>query len=147
MAFVKLDLCPHPRTLRQFGLIGLVAFAALAALARWRVGLFRPLSPESARWTMYVLAVLAAYSGLFAAVLPRGLRPLYVLLTIVTYPIGIVAFHVVMAIVFYLVIAPVGLLFKIIGRDALHRRFEPAAPTYWIRRRQPADAKRYFRQF
>ena len=147
MAFVKLDLNPPPRILRQFGLIGLMAFAALATMAYWHVGLFRPLSPEAARWSVYVLAALAAYSGLFAAVMPRGLRPLYVLLTIVSYPIGVVVFHVVMAVVFYLVITPMGILFKIVGRDALHRRFDPAAPTYWIRRRPPADAKRYFRQF
>lgn len=147
MAFVKLDLNPPPRTLRQFGIIGLAAFVALAALARWRIGLFRPLSPEGARWTAYVLAGFAAYSGLFAAAWPRGLRPLYVLLSVVTYPIGIVVFHVVMGIVYFLVITPLGLFFKLIGRDALHRRFDPAASTYWIRRQQPADAGRYFRQF
>ncbi len=96
---------------------------------------------------MYVFLVLAAYCAIGAAVLPRLLWPLFVVLSAVSYPIGVVVFHVVMAMVFYLVITPVGILFKIIGRDALHRRFDPSAATYWIRRKPPADVKQYFRQF
>jgi hypothetical protein len=38
-------------------------------------------------------------------------------------------------------------LFKIIGRDAMHRKFDPSAETYWIKRRPPESVKRYFRQF
>lgn len=147
MSVVKLDLNPSPRTLRQFGLIGLVAFAALAALAFWRIGFFRPLSPGAGRATVYVFLALAAYCGVCAATLPRLVLPLYVVLSVVSYPIGVVVFHVVMGVVYYLVITPVGIVFKIVGRDALHRRFDPSAATYWIRRKRPADVKQYFRQF
>ena len=72
---------------------------------------------------------------------------IYLLLTVVSYPIGFVLSYVVMAVMYYAVITPVGLIFKIIGRDPMRRAFDPAAPTYWIRRRPPAGARRYFRQF
>jgi hypothetical protein len=55
--------------------------------------------------------------------------------------------YVILTMMFYLILTPVALVFKLIGRDALHRRFEPAAPTYWIKRTPPATVKRYFRQF
>ena len=52
-----------------------------------------------------------------------------------------------MAIVFYVVLTPVGLIFRAIGRDPLHRRFEPTASTYWVPREPARDAQRYYRQF
>jgi hypothetical protein len=147
MAITKLDLNPPPRTLRQFGLVGLVAFPALAALAYRRIGLFAYLGPASAQWTAYVLLALGAYCALGAAGAPWILRPLYAGMTIVFYPVGIVAFHLLMAIIYFLVVTPVALFFKLIGRDTMQRRFDAAAGTYWIPRKPPESVKRYFRQF
>ncbi|MBN2561887.1 MAG: hypothetical protein JXQ75_13250 [Phycisphaerae bacterium] len=147
MTTAKLDLNPSPRTLRLFGLTGLVVFPAVAALAYWQKLIFSPLSEGTGHTTGYVLLVLAVYCGSCAAAAPKLLRPLYVLMSVVFFPIGVVVSHVVMAIVFYLVLTPVGIVFKIIGRDAMTRKFDPSATTYWVQREPPADVKRYFRQF
>jgi hypothetical protein len=48
---------------------------------------------------------------------------------------------------FLLVVTPIALFFKAIGRDPLCRKFDPSAATYWIERRPPETVKRYFRQF
>ena len=53
----------------------------------------------------------------------------------------------VITLVFFGLFAPVGLIFRLIRRDALHRKFEPEAPTYWVPRPKITDPKRYFRQF
>jgi hypothetical protein len=45
------------------------------------------------------------------------------------------------------VFTPIGLFFRLIGRDPLHRRFQPEADTYWVGRRPATDVRRYFRQF
>jgi len=147
MAIVNIDWNPAKRTLRNFGLIAVVAFALFGALIYWRVGPGKVVPAGGAGPTAYVLWVLAVYSALCAAAAPKAVKPLYLLLSVVGYPIGIVVSHVVMAIVYYLVITPVGIVFKIIGRDAMHRKFEPSAETYWIERRLPDTVKRYFRQF
>ena len=52
-----------------------------------------------------------------------------------------------MAVLFYGVFTPIGLFFRLIGRDPLHRRFQPEADTYWVARRPATDVRRYFRQF
>lgn len=44
---------------------------------------------------------------------------------------------VVMAVIFFVVFTPVACVMRLTGRDALARRFEPAAPTYWKRREPP----------
>ena len=147
MAFVSLDLNPERRVLRSFGFIGLVAFGAFATLVQARWWPFRGASDGFADIVMPVLAGLAVYCGLFAAAAPAMLRPLYVILTVVTYPIGLVVSYCIVGLMFYVIFTPVALVFRIIGRDALHRRFEPQAPTYWIRREPPKTVARYFRQF
>ncbi len=147
MAAVKLNLNPEPRTLRQFGLIGLAAFVLFAVLACWRKVVFAALPESAVMPTVWVLGVLAAYCGVFAAVAPKGLRPLYVLLTVVFYPVGVVASYLIMGIVFFVVLTPVALIFKLVGRDPMCRRFDAEAQTYWVERKPTADMKRYFRQF
>jgi hypothetical protein len=52
-----------------------------------------------------------------------------------------------MAAFYYLLLTPVGLVFRLIGRDPLRRRFDRNATTYWIARRPPETSDRYFHQF
>jgi hypothetical protein len=47
---------------------------------------------------------------------------------------------IVMGLMFYLAITPIGVLMRLLGKDPLKRRFDPAAATYWIQR-QPGDPK------
>lgn len=47
---------------------------------------------------------------------------------------------VLLAILFFLVIAPIGLLLRLFGRDVLRLRRDPAAASYWIPRRPPGPA-------
>lgn len=147
MAIITIDWNPTRKNLRIFGAIALVAFGLFGALAHWRIGPGSAIPAGASGPTAYVLWALAAYAGLCAAMLPTAVKPLYLLLTVVTYPIGFVLSYVLMAAMFYLVVTPVGVLFKIIGRDAMTRRFDPSARSYWIERRPPASVKRYFRQF
>ena len=62
-------------------------------------------------------------------------------------PIGIVVSHVVLALIYFGLFMPIALVFRVIGRDPLHRRFEPEAQSYWVERGGAPAAKRYFQQF
>jgi len=147
MAIIHIDWRPPPRTLRNFGLIGLVAFAALALLAYLQLLLFRYLPDSAVAPTACVLVGLALYCGLLAPLAPQGLKPLYLLLTLVTLPIGLLVSYAVMGLIFFGIITPVAVVFRIIGRDAMTRKFDASTPTYWLKRQLPTSAERYFRQF
>ncbi|MBI5762645.1 MAG: hypothetical protein HZA51_03880 [Planctomycetes bacterium] len=147
MAFVSIDYNPPPRALRNFGLIGLVAFGALAALAQQHALMFHRLSDGANQNCMYAFGGLAAYCGLFAFAAPAALRWLYIVLTVVSFPIGFVMSYVIVSIMFFLVITPIGIIMRMMGRDALRLKFNPQATTHWIPRNPPATIKRYFRQF
>jgi hypothetical protein len=101
--------------LREFALTTAGIVAAL-------FGLFFPWLFERPipRWPWVIAAVLAAW-GLAA---PRSLRPVYrgwmhfgLMLSKITTPI-------IMGIVFFLVITPMGLVRRMLGKDSLARRFE-----------------------
>jgi hypothetical protein len=92
-------------------------------------------------WAM--VAFIAVVS--FAA--PRLLRPLYVALTVLAFPIGYVVSHIVLALLFFGLLTPFGLLFRVLGRDPLHRQFDEDLESYWVPRGQRPKKESYFRQF
>jgi hypothetical protein len=50
-------------------------------------------------------------------------------------------------VMFYGVITPVALVFRLRGRDLLRRRPEPGATTFWLPKDTPQDVRSYFRQY
>ena len=144
---IEINLRPDSRTLRQFGWIALGGFGAAAALA-WTESLV--FSFGLGAWRAALAGALAALGGLAALaslVYPPANRPLYVALTLLSYPIGFVLSYVILGALFYLLITPVGLVMRVLGRDPLERRFEPAAKTYWVDARAQRAQESYFRQF
>ncbi len=147
MKIINVNLKPDISQLRQFGGICFVAFGLLGWMVWWKGGLLG-LDFGEARWpVVYLLWGAGSISGLFSLVFPRANRPLFVGLSLVTYPIGYVVSHVVMALIFFGVITPVGLLFRILGRDPLNRRFESDRESYWEPHQPPEDEGRYYKQF
>jgi len=114
---------------RSFGLV----FAAVLTL----VGV-APLAHggEPRLW-----ALGAALAFLVAALtLPRALKPLNLL----WFRFGMVLHHivtpVVMGLLFFVTVTPVGLLMRLTGKDPLRRKRDPGATSYWIHRLPPGPA-------
>ena len=138
MAMIEIDRNPSPRTLRQFAGLFLVAFGVVGWLLLRRTG-----SQEIAG-IVWALAGLVFLTGMIR---PGAIRLVYLGMIYLAFPIGWVVSHVVLALVLYLVLTPIGLALRLLGRDPLERRFDPAADSYWTPHRQPASMDRYFRQF
>ncbi len=144
---IEIDWHPDERTLRQFGLIALFGFSFLAALAWWERLIFSFGLGEARPIVAGVFATLAGLSALFSLVAPRANLPIYLGLTILSYPIGFVLSYVIMGFLFFAMITPLGLLMRLVGYDPLHRRFEPDATSYWTDPRPRRGKESYFRQF
>ena len=146
-SMVELNFRPDARTLRQFGWIALAGFGLLGLCAWNGWLLFRHLPDPAREPVSLALSGLGALSAAFSLVFPRANAPLFVGLSLVAFPIGFVLSYVIMATLFYVVIAPVGFTLRAIGKDPLDRRFLSNTKTYWKDAR-PARAKAdYFRQF
>ena len=144
---VELNLRPDARTLRQFGWIALGGFGLLALLA-WNGWLAFAYLGEASRASVALgLAVLAAVSGLFSLVYPKANLPIYLGLTIAAFPIGFVLSYVIMGTLFYVVVAPLGVVMRLFGHDPIERRIQRAAKAYWVDARPQRARDSYFKQF
>lgn len=144
---IDLDLRPDEKTLRQFGFIALGGFGFLSLIA-WMEWLIFAFGLGDAK--PYVAATfigLGVLSFLFSLVYPKANLPIYVGLALVAFPIGFVLSYIIMGFLFFVLITPVGLFFKLVGRDAMKRKFEPDAESYWDESRQDRDQDSYFKQF
>ena len=144
---IEIDLHPDRRTLRQFGFIALGGFGFLAAIAWFEVLIFSFGLGDLRMGFVSVFAGLAAVAAFFSLVAPQANLPLYVGLTVLTYPIGFVLSYVIMGTLFYLLIGPMALVMRLIGRDPLNRALDPAASSYWVDARPARPKEHYFRQF
>lgn len=144
---IDIDLKPTRKKLRQFGVIATVAFGLLGLVLYWKKGFFGLSLGETAE-TLALAAWLTGFAvATLALALPGSLRPLYVVLTLLAFPIGYVVSHVILALLFYGLFTPVGLFFRLVRRDPLHRKFDRDAESYWVPRRQREAKEYYFRQF
>ena len=144
---IEIDWRPDDRTLRQFGVIALFGFSFIAALAWWELFIFSFGLGEARPIVAGAFAALAGVSALFSLVFPRANLPIYLGLTLLSYPIGFVLSYVIMGFLFFIMITPVGLFFRLTGYDPLNRKFEPDATTYWSDPRPRRGKESFFRQF
>jgi hypothetical protein len=136
MSLVRIEKNPTGRQLLVFGAAWLV-FLGSWGLVAWIRG--RNAAAE-------VLLALAAAVPLAGAVSRRILRIAYVALSYATYPVGFVVSYVVLALVYFIVLTPIGLVMRLLGHDPLLRTFDPAAKSYWIPRDKAKTVESYFNQ-
>src|SRR5262245_2769164 len=131
MRWSELPLDPPTRTLRQF--------AGLCVLFLGGLGLWQGLVRE--RWALAaVLVVLGLTLGGLGLWRPRLIWPVFVGLIIVTWPMGWVVSQVALAILFYGLFVPLGLAFRLLGRDSLRLR-QPRTDSYWQAKTMPEDPR------
>jgi hypothetical protein len=118
MRLVEVVWKPTDRQLRQFGVTLLVALPLLG----WLWGF-------DGRAIAILAAVGVALAGLGFLSAP-ALKPLFLALSLITLPIGLVVGELVLALVFFGVIWPLAALFRVLGRDALQRKLEPEVLSY-----------------
>lgn len=139
MALIEIEWHPGNRQLRIFGLSGLVASILLTGILHflWSVG---------APWLWIVPAVGTAIF-LCSLISPVATRIVYIGLTVIAMPIGIVVSFLLLTVFYFLFLMPVAIVFKLIGRDVLHRRYEPNGETYWVPHKPQENLERYLHQF
>jgi hypothetical protein len=144
---VEINFNPDTKTLRQFGVIALVGFAVLAALAYYEKLIFSFGLGDSRMPVVMTFAALGSIAALFSLVAPRANRVLYVGLTLLAFPIGFVLSYVIMGTLFFLIIGPIALLFRLFGRDSMHRGYDRNASSYWQEVHSARDKESYFHQY
>jgi hypothetical protein len=138
MAFFEIKKDPTGKDLFVFGL----ALATLGTVASMMAA-YKFEAPQVARGIGVAFAVLLAVY----AVVPPWRKPIFLGWTYATSPIGWVIGTVLMGVVYYGVVMPVGLTLRLLGRDPLTKGPVPGVESYCIERPERPGPDRYFKQF
>jgi hypothetical protein len=138
MRWSDIQFDPSRKTLRQFAGMWLVVFGGLAlqqALARHnpKLGLS--------------IGALALVVGLAGLTRPEWVRLIYVGWMVLAFPIGWTISQVMLLAMYFGLFVPIGLVFRLIGRDPLQRARRAGVESYWTRKPAPAGVTSYFKQF
>jgi Saxitoxin biosynthesis operon protein SxtJ len=138
MQWSDIQFDPPRTTLRQFAGLWLVFFGGIA--------LWQGLARGHTRLALSC-AVLALIIGLLGLTRPEWVRLIYVGWMVLAFPIGWTVSQVMLAVIYFGLFTPIGLVFRLRGRDPLHRTRRPEPESYWVPKPMPADLRRYFKQF
>jgi hypothetical protein len=77
-------------------------------------------------WPGLILIALGAIS-------PAALKYPYIAWMTVAFVLGFVMAQVILTLLFFLLVTPIGLVARLFGKDFLNRKWDKEATTYWIR--------------
>jgi len=139
MPLVEIKWHPNRKELRNFAIVALIASAIISVLLYVLKGI-------AIQWVLIICATgFVTFLSCFICV--KITRIIYLSLILVTFPIGYAVSFVLLAAFYFLLLTPLGLLFRLFGRDPLGRKFDPATDSYWITHHSPESLDRYFHQF
>lgn len=135
---ITINRHPSRRDLLVFGALLALFTAALGSLLHYYHGL-----SEAARVVWLLGSVLTTIHFL----IPPLRRPIYLGWMGAVYPIGWIVSHLLLALVFYFLLTPIGLLSRLLGRSSIDKRGQADSVSFWEKRPAGPPAERYFRQY
>ena len=138
MRWSDIQFDPPRKVLRQFAGLWLLFFGGL--------GLWEILGRGRTEFGWF-LALLAVTIGPLGLIRPEWMRMIYVGWMVLAFPIGWTISQVILLAMFFGVFTPIGLAFRLFGRDPLHRTRRSGLDSYWEPKPVSTDLGRYFKQF
>ena len=126
-----------PRSLRRFGFTVSSALLLLGALLLWR----------HHRGAGFVFAALGLLLLVMAGVAPLLLKWIHGPWMILSLALGWVMSRILLTLAFFLIVTPIGLLQRLLGKRPIETAFRTGATSYWQPRTAqplPADYEKQF---
>ena len=109
------------KKLREFGLLLGVFLGLFASASLWR--------GKDFYFYLFIASFAFLLSGLF---LPVILKPIYKIWMTIALVIGFVVTRIVLGLLFYCIITPIGFFLKLAGQDILELKINEQRESYWI---------------
>ena len=138
MALISIRRDPTRKDIIVFGIL-LTVFVAILGGFLW----LQTESLPAAIWVWLLGGTICAGY----AIIPAIRRPIFIFWSLVTFPIGLIITTILLAVIYYGLLTPLGLAARLVRGDPLQRRHQPAADSYWTERPESDSVDRYFRQF
>ena len=121
------------KQIRKFGLVALVFFGFLCSLGFW---MKKPLPT-------YLFGSLSIL-GLLFILIPKQLEPVYLAWLKIAHLLGRIITTLILALAYYLVITPSGLIKRLFGGRPIPIKPNKKASSYWVARPEPAQPRERF---
>jgi ABC-type uncharacterized transport system permease subunit len=132
---VKLKLKENPKEWRNFTLIFCTVILALCALAARK---------DVRRDVVVCGCAFAAIVGLVAIWYPPAVRGLYRGVMTISFWVGQTMGKVMLGAIYLLLVTPLGLALRVVGKDPLEIRRVKEKASYWKEARPPGDFEKQF---
>jgi len=109
------------RELRKFGIVVGIVLGLLGVLFLWR-----------GKDTYSYFLILSAAFLILGLAVPILLKPIHKVWMTLAELLGWLMTRVILSVLFYLVVTPIGLLARLSGKDFLDSKFDRNANSYWI---------------
>ncbi len=99
-----------------------------------------------------IVAIVLLYLGMTSLILAFFLqslmKPVYIVFMKVAHILGWINTRILLGIIYYIMITPIGVIMKVFGKDLLDKRIKPDKGSYWVKREEiEFDKSRYEKQF
>lgn len=125
------------KELREFGITLGVFFGLLGVLFWWRN---KP--------SFLYLFIASGFFAFFGLLIPIVLKPIQKIWMAIALVMGSIMTRVILSVLFYLVITPIGIICRVLGKDILDLTIDKSRESYWIKREKSIINKvRYEKQY
>lgn len=125
------------KELRDFAFTLSCALGFLGGVILWRKG--------EIGFLFWVIGMVILSMGLLR---PRLLVPINKVWMGISFLMGFFMTHLILALMYYLIFTPVGLVMKTLGKDPLSLKHDPNVKSYWIKRpREEFNRESYEKMF
>ncbi len=120
-------------SMHSFGVVMIIGFGVLGGLLLWLW------TVHGGQWRL-ALSVLLLSAGIivfgWSIVSPKSLPPVYRAWMTFGQVIGTVVSSILLTLMYFLVLTPVGLLMRLMGNDPINRQVRRAEESYWVNHQQ-----------
>lgn len=125
------------KELKKFGLTFAVVFIILGSLFWWR----------GKNYYFYCF-IFSSVFLITSLLLPLLLKPIYKLWMTLALVLGYVMTRVILSVLFYFILTPVGLIARLLGNQFLDLKIDKSKESYWnYRKTKPFNKHDYEKQF
>jgi len=113
------------KEIRKFGLVIAIALGMIGSIIYVKFGNF-----DVVGW-LWGIGLLFLILGF---ILPSVLRPVYRIWMLLAHFIGGIVSRVILIVLYYIVLVPIGLVLRLFGKDVLDQNFDKKRESYWIKK-------------
>ena len=100
------------------------------------------------RHSIFITSGISVLFFIFAFIMPNFLKPIYVSWMKLAFILGWINTRLILIIMFYLILTPISIVIKLLGKDLLDKRIDKNKGSYWHKKESKVfNISDYERQF